>query len=162
MVFDDLDKRIIAALQAELPLVPEPFRLIAQNLKMDQAELLSRLTAYRADGKLRKIAAVIRHRAAGYEANALCAWVVPPAQLDEAGRRLAGHFAVTHCYSRQPQTGWPYNLYIMIHAGRREECEALIAQLAGEIDNDHYTVMFSTREWKKSSPQYFPPPAADR
>lgn len=155
---DSLDKAIIAAMQAELPLTREPYREIAQSLGISEDDLLSRLQSYRDNGRIRKLGAVLRHRQAGFAANALCAWVVSPVRLDEVGTTLAAEPAVSHCYARQAHADWPYNLYAMLHAHSRAECEACALKLANLTGIHDYILLYSYKEWKKISMRYFADP----
>lgn len=154
-MLDDLDKKIIAAMQNDLPLVANPYELIAAELEISEGELLARLQKYRQQGQIRKMGAVLRHREVGFAANALCAWVVPAERQEEVGARLAASSAVTHCYTRMSAEGWPYNFYTMVHERTREDCEALVRRLAAECQLTEYIMLFSTREWKKTSMKYF-------
>lgn len=154
-MLDNLDKRIIAVMQDELPLVSEPYKLIAESLGITEEELLKRLAAYKKTRKLRKMGTVLRHREIGFAANALCLWQVPPEKVDEAGEKLAAHVAVTHCYSRVTDKSWPYNMYAMLHAGSREECRYLAAKVAATAGLNKPVMLFSVREWKKTSMRYF-------
>lgn len=155
-MLDNLDKKIIAVLQSDFPLVPEPYRALAKKIGISEQELLARLANYRQSGWLRKMGAVLRHREVGYAANALCVWKVPETRLTEVGQLMSGYRAVTHCYSRISQPEWPYNFYTMLHAHTREECRTLADTLAKAARLDHYVLLFSTREWKKTSMHYFP------
>lgn len=154
-MLDKLDKKIIAAMQDDLPLVAEPYKEVAGRLGISETELLRRLAGYKAAGEMRRMGAVLRHREVGYAANALCAWVVTPARLDEVAALAAARPEVTHCYARVPRAGWPYNFYIMLHGHTREECRRLAAELAAALGLDEYVMLFSTREWKKTSMRYF-------
>lgn len=154
-MLEPLDMRIIAALQDGLPLTEEPFRDIAQSIGISQEELLSRLRGYSMDGKLRKLGAVLYHRKIGFSANALCAWKVPFECLDEIGYRLAAESYISHCYSRLPQKQWPYNLYTMLHARSRQECENLARRLSELTGIPDYILLFTRKEWKKTSMRYF-------
>lgn len=154
-MLDELDKRIIAIMQDDFPIIAEPYREIAEKIGIDEAELLRRLNSYRQSGQMRKLGAVLRHREVGYAANALCAWVVSDERLDEVGKKISRHPAVTHCYARISQPGWPYNFYTMVHAHTRGECKALAKELALEAGLEKYIMLFSTREWKKTSMHYF-------
>ncbi|MBP2664566.1 MAG: AsnC-like ligand binding domain protein [Firmicutes bacterium] len=155
-MLDNLDKRIIAVMQGEFPLVAEPYKELAQRIGITEHQLLEKLTEYRKAGKLRKMGVVLRHREVGYAANALCAWLVPEARLTEIGELMSTYTVVTHCYSRIPQPEWPYNFYTMLHAHTRAECQALADELAQVTGLDNYQLLFSTREWKKTSMSYFP------
>ncbi|MEN6567711.1 MAG: AsnC family transcriptional regulator [Veillonellales bacterium] len=154
-MLDSLDKKIIAAMQADLPIVAEPYRELAERLGISETELLRRLKSYRETGKMRKMGAVLRHRIVGYAANALCAWIVPESRRDEIGELFIASEAVTHCYTRLPQADWPYNFYIMLHAHTRQECKMMAAELAQAANIKDYIMLFSTREWKKASMRYF-------
>ncbi len=154
-MLDELDKKIIAAMQDEFPIVAEPYREIAEKLGITEDLLLTKLEDFRKTGKIRKMGAVLRHREVGYAANALCAWVVPEDRIEEVGILLSQSPVVTHCYARVPQLDWPYNFYTMIHAHTRKECQQLAKELAQQADLKEYIMLFSTREWKKNSMRYF-------
>ncbi|HWR38378.1 MAG TPA: Lrp/AsnC family transcriptional regulator [Patescibacteria group bacterium] len=155
-MLDALDKKIIAALQGEFPLVPEPYKALAEQIGIKEEELLQRLLHYRKSGALRKMGAVLRHREVGYTANALCAWEVPTEALPEVGVLVAAHRAVTHCYSRVPQPPlWPYNFFAMVHAQSREKCVSLAEELSQKAGIGKCVMLYSTREWKKTSMRYF-------
>lgn len=154
-MLDALDKKIIAAMQVEFPLVAEPYKEIAKRIGISEEELLERLSSYRQSGKIRKMGAVLKHREVGFSANALCAWLVPEERIEEVGQIMMRHPAITHCYSRIPQPEWPYNFYIMLHAHSREECRTMAAELAQATSLNQYTMLFSTKEWKKTSMRYF-------
>ncbi|MCE5284865.1 MAG: AsnC family transcriptional regulator [Pelosinus sp.] len=154
-MIDKLDKKIIAAMQVDIPLVKEPYKLIADQLGITETELLKRLHSYKRSGKLRKMGVVLRHRQVGYAANALCIWRVDDKKVHEIGTQLAAHAAVTHCYSRQTSSSWPYNLYAMVHAASCEECKRLAGELAAAAGLMQPVMLFSVREWKKTSMHYF-------
>ncbi len=154
-MLDELDRKIIAAMQDDLPLVPEPYKAVAAKLGIGEEELLARLAGYRARGEMRRMGAVLRHREIGYAANALCAWQVPADRLEEVAAAMTASAAVTHCYARVPRAGWPYNFYIMLHGHTREECSRMAAALAAELGLGEFVMLFSTREWKKTSMRYF-------
>jgi DNA-binding Lrp family transcriptional regulator len=154
-LLDALDKRIIAAMQEEFPLTEEPYRVLADTLQISEDELMERLQNYKQNGQMRKLGAVLKHREVGYAANALCAWVVPVEQQDDIGKMMIDHPAVTHCYGRQVSEGWPYNFYTMIHAHTRETCCSIAAELSQNAQIPEYTMLFSTKEWKKTSMRYF-------
>ncbi|KYZ76764.1 transcriptional regulator [Anaerosporomusa subterranea] len=154
-MFDSLDTAIIAAMQVELTLTEEPYQKIAQSLGISQEELLTRLQGYRNDGKIRKLGAVLRHRKVGFSANALCAWIIPMERLDEVGIRLAAEPYISHCYARESHPDWPYNLYTMLHAHSRAECEASAQELSRLTGITDYVLLYSHKEWKKTSMRYF-------
>lgn len=154
-MLDALDKKIIAMMQEDLPLVARPYLEIANKLGITEEVLLGRLQQYREAGQIRKIAAVLRHREVGFSANALCAWVVPDERIEDIGRKAAMSPHVSHCYSRKTQEDWPYNFYTMLHGHSPEECKGMAGSFARENALPTYVMLFSTREWKKTSMRYF-------
>lgn len=152
---DELDKKIVRTVQEEFPLVEEPYKVLAEKIGITQQELIDRLKRYKRSGKIRKIGAVLRHREIGFSANALCAWEVPEERMEEVGTLMAMHPAVSHCYDRLTAPEWPYNLYTMIHAHTKEECAAIAGQLAKKAGVAKRVMLYSIKEWKKTSMRYF-------
>lgn len=155
MSFDALDRQIISALSGNISGNRRPYKDIADRLGVDEQEVLDRVRGYSESGILRRMGAMIAHRVAGVDANGMIVWDVAEEQLEEIGTRLASAPEVTHCYARPRSPEWPYRLYTMVHARTREECERVAERLAGEVGVDDYKLVFSTREFKKTSPQYF-------
>lgn len=152
---DSIDKKIVKAMQGEFPLVAEPYKEIAARIGISEEELLTRLQRYKAAGQIRKMGAVLRHREVGFTANVLCAWEVPSERLEEVASAMAKNPAVSHCYDRNTMPGWPYNVYTMIHGKSREECSQIAAQMAAANHLDNKAMLFSVKEWKKTSMRYF-------
>ena len=121
------DKEIVKVLQEDFPLCEKPYKVLAEKVGMSEEEFLQRVQKLMDEKKIRKMGAVLRHREAGFTANALCAWNVPPEKLDEVAKIMSSHPAVSHCYDRTTAPNWNYNLYTMIHAKSREECEKIIS-----------------------------------
>src|SRR5262245_60048038 len=153
MMLDALDRTIVAATEAGLPLVPEPYRAIADSIAIDEAELLARLHELLDRGAIRRIGAVPNHYALGFTANGMSVWDVADAAVEEVGRTVGALPFVTHCYqrSRHPPL-WPYNLFAMVHGRSRAEVRdqvARIAAVAGTAARAH-DILFSTRVLKKT------------
>ena len=149
------DKDVIRVLQDDFPLCEEPFKLLADKIGMPEDEFIERVKRLVEQKKIRKMGAVLQHRNAGFTANALCAWFVPEDRLDEIALKMSRHPAVSHCYDRNTAPNWNYNLYTMIHAKSRAECDRIIAQLAADCRLEQFQILYTTREWKKTSMRYF-------
>lgn len=154
---DPRDVAAILALQRDLPAVPEPFELLAHEHKLAPDELLERGIALREERVMRRFAAVLHHRRAGFRANGMGVWVVPPNRVEELGTTMATFEGVSHCYARPTYDDWPYGLFTMTHGRTREECEAVLAAIARETGLDDYGVLYSNREFKKVRVRYFTP-----
>lgn len=151
---DALDRRLIARSCGDLGAALAPFAEWAAELGTGEGELLSRLRGYLARGQMRRFGAVLRHREAGVLGNAMCAWALPDDALERAGRLLAACAAVSHCYARPRLPGWPYSLYAMVHGAGRDACRATAESCAAALGADAWRILFSMREFKKSSMVY--------
>ena len=151
----ELDRKIVRLLQGEFPLVAEPYKVLAAEIGITEEQLLARIAAMREEKKIRKMGAVLRHREVGFTANCLCVWNVPDERVDEVARRMAEHPRVSHCYDRNREADWQYNLYTMIHGYSREECEAIAAELTDSTGIDDRRMLYTKKEWKKTSMKYF-------
>ncbi len=153
-----LQKKLVTALQGDIPLEKEPFKAIADRLGLSQEELLKYLEHMKSEGILRRIGAVLYHRHAGYVANAMVAWKVPEKIIDQTGQTLASFTETSHVYRRPAYSRWPYNLYTMIHGTSRTDCEKTIHHMARRVGISDFIILYSTREFKKTSMTYFQDP----
>ncbi len=150
---DAIDRAIVVATQAGLPLVPRPYHLIAEQLQLAPAEVIARMQAMQQRGLIRRIGVVPNHYRIGYRANGMSVWDVDDARVDELGEQVGQFDFVSHCYQRPrrlPQ--WRYNLFAMVHGHNRAEVQAQVAQIAqllGESARQH-EVLYSTRILKKT------------
>ena len=150
---DAIDRAIIRATQAGLPLTPRPYHAVAERLGLPAEEVMARLRAMQSRGVIRRLGAVPNHYELGYRANGMAVFDVPDEWVDELGARVGQLDSVSHCYRRPRHLpDWPYNLFAMVHGRSREEVEAevrRIAALLGEHDRGH-AVLYSTRILKKT------------
>ncbi len=154
---DDQDILAVRALQRDLPLVSRPFATLAESVDMEEDEILDRAQKFLLEGAMRRYAAVLRHREAGFTANAMAAWVVPSERIDEIAPKMAEHSAVSHCYQRPTYPDWPFSIFTMIHGRTNEDCERVIAEISDATGVSDYVLLYSTREFKKARVQYYEP-----
>lgn len=141
--------RIVRCVQEDLPVVEKPFKHWAEELGIDEGELLNTLREWLSKGIIRRFAAILNHREAGFTANGMIVWMCPEDRIDEAGIKLASFPEVSHCYHRPARPGWPYNLYAMIHGKTVDKCREFAGFLSNIIGIREYEVLFSVREFKK-------------
>lgn len=149
---DEIDKSILRTMQNGIPLIREPFKKAAKEIGISQEETISRLKTLMRKGIIRRFGASINHRKIGIVANALVAWKVPQNRIEEIGQLMSGYEEITHCYERKviPKK-WEYNLFTVIHGYNRKSVEGFIkklSELTGLKDN---VIMFSTKQFKRSS-----------
>jgi len=141
--------RIVRCVQEDLPLLEKPFKNCAERLNIDESTLLDILKSWLKAGIIRRFAALLNHREAGFMANGMVVWTCPDEQIDSAGTKLASFPEVSHCYHRPAYPQWPYNLYAMVHSKTFEKCENIAKNLSQAINLSDYKVLFSVHEFKK-------------
>lgn len=150
---DEIDRRLIVATQAGLPLVPRPWQALADRLGIPAAEVQARLAAMLASGVIRRIGAVPNHYALGYRFNGMTVWDVDDARVDALGMAVGALPFVSHCYRRPRRLPeWPYNLFAMVHARSREAALEQVERIAAVLGSDcrGRDVLFSSRILKKT------------
>ena len=149
----DLDRRLVAATQAGLPLVPRPYRLIAGRLGVTETEVIAALEHMHAEGAVRRIGAVPNHYALGYRANGMAVFDVDDAVVSRLGRQVGELAFVNHCYRRPRHPPvWPYNLFAMVHGRQRDEVERQVEFVRGMLGSDcrGHDILYSRRILKKT------------
>jgi len=152
----ELEKKIIAAIQGDIPIAERPYLEIAEKLEISEDELLRSLEALDNRGIVRRFGATLRHQKSGFSANAMAAWQVDEDRAVEVGEKMATFKEVSHCYRRNPTARWPYNLYTMIHAKDVASCKDIVCKISETTSITEYTILFSRKELKKTSMEYFP------
>lgn len=154
-MIEDLDKEIIRMLQGDIPITATPYKEIAKTLNIDEDELLYKVKTYTKWGILKRIGAILYHRNAGFNANAMVVWKIDNQNLDHIGDYISSVSQVSHCYERKPCTSWDFNFYTMIHEHDKESCDKIIKKIASNIGCTNYKILYSTKEFKKTSMKYF-------
>jgi DNA-binding Lrp family transcriptional regulator len=149
------DIEVIRATQGRMPVVPEPFAPAAERLGTDQEEVLRRLESLKERKALRRVAAILYHRRAGFSANGMGVWKVPADRVLEVGREMAATRGISHCYERPTYPDWPYALFTMAHGRSKEECDAVLDSIAAKTGIDERATLYSSTEFKKVRMLYF-------
>lgn len=152
-----LHLKIIALAQNDIPIVAEPFKKIVEELAISYEKFFNILTELKEAGVMRRFAAILNHRNAGFNANAMVVWDIDEQKGEEMGRRAAAFSAVSHCYLRPKYPNWPYNLFTMVHGKTTEETNTIIKEMALEIEHFSRRPLYSTQEFKKVRIHYFSP-----
>jgi DNA-binding Lrp family transcriptional regulator len=151
----DLDVAVIRNLQGDMPLTPEPYAPAAAAIGIDQREMLSHLELMRERGALRRVAAILYHRRAGFSANGMGVWHVPEDRILELGPRMAAFRGISHCYQRPTYEDWPYSVFTMAHGRSKEECDAILDAIAEDTGIEDRATLYSSTEFKKVRMLYF-------
>jgi DNA-binding Lrp family transcriptional regulator len=149
------DVETIRATQGPMPVVSEPYLPAAERLGVAPGEVLRRLESLRDRGALRRVAAILFHRRAGFSANGMGVWEVPEGEILETGKRMAAFRGISHCYERPTYPDWPYSVFTMAHGRSKEECDAVLDSIAESTGITNRATLYSSTEFKKVRMLYF-------
>lgn len=152
----EIEKKVIALIQGDIPVTSRPYLELAEKIGITEDVFITTLAGLKEKGVIRRYGATLRHQKSGYTANAMVAWQVDEARVDEVGDKMATFDEVSHCYRRNPSGDWPYNIYTMIHAKSETGLREAAEKISQAISVDTYNLLFSRRELKKTSMTYFP------
>jgi DNA-binding Lrp family transcriptional regulator len=153
--YDDRDVAVIRALQGDMQVVPEPYAPAAAALELPQERFLEHLEGMRERRLLRRVAAILYHRRAGFSANGMGVWKVADERVMELGPRMAAFRGISHCYQRPTYADWPYSIFTMAHGRSKEECDAILDAIAEETGIEERATLYSSTEFKKVRLLYF-------
>ena len=161
--YDEWDVAVIRALQGDMPVTEEPYAPAADALGVSQRRLLKHLAGMQERGLLRRVAAILYHRRAGFSANGMGVWKVPDERILEVGARMAAVRGISHCYQRPTYEDWPYSVFTMAHGRSKEECDAILDSIAEDcgIGPEGRATLYSSTEYKKVRLHYFTPDYAE-
>jgi DNA-binding Lrp family transcriptional regulator len=153
--YDEFDVAVIRALQGDMPIVAEPYAGAAAALGISQERLLAHLEGMRERRLLRRVAAILFHRRAGFSANGMGVWKVPDDRVLEVGLRMAAFRGISHCYQRPTYPDWPYSVFTMAHGRSKQECDAILDSIAEDTGVTERATLYSSTEFKKIRLLYF-------
>jgi DNA-binding Lrp family transcriptional regulator len=153
--YDEHDVAVIKALQGDMAVVSEPYESAATELGCSQESLLSHLEDMQERRLLRRVAAILFHRRAGFSANGMGVWNVAPERIMELGPQMASFRGISHCYQRPTYRDWPYSVFTMAHGRSKEECDAILDSIALDTGIQDRATLYSSTEFKKIRLLYF-------
>ncbi len=153
--YDQFDRGVILALQGDMPVISQPFAPAAQQLGIPQEKLLEHLRGMQERKLLRRVAAILFHRRAGFSANGMGVWKVPDERIMELGPQMAAFRGISHCYQRPTYADWPYSVFTMAHGRSKEECDAILDSIAESTGITERSTLYSSTEFKKIRLLYF-------
>ena len=153
--YDEHDIAVIRALQGNMPVLEEPYAAAAIELGLTQEALLDHLAGMQERGILRRVAAILYHRRAGFSANGMGVWEVPEEKIYEIGCQMAAFRGISHCYQRPTYEDWPYSVFTMAHGRSKEECDAILDAIAEQTGIAGRATLYSSTEFKKIRLLYF-------
>src|SRR5262249_20074657 len=144
--YDDTDVAVIRALQGPMEVTDRPYDAAAAEVGMSTHDFLDHLRGMVDRKLLRRVAAILFHRRAGFSANGMGVWRVPDDHILDVGARMAAVRGISHCYQRPTYADWPYSVFTMAHGRSKEECDAILDGIAEEhgLHGDDRAVLYSS------------------
>jgi siroheme decarboxylase len=149
------DIETIRATQGPMAVRSDAYVPAAEKLGVPVPEVLRRLESLRERNGLRRVAAILYHRRAGFSANGMGVWAVPPGEILDTGKQMAAFRGISHCYQRPTYADWPYSVFTMAHGRSKEECDAVLDAIASATGIEQRATLYSSTEFKKVRMLYF-------
>jgi len=155
--YDDTDIAVIRALQGPMAVTDRPYDAAAAEAGMTTEVLLEHLRGMVDRKILRRVAAILYHRRAGFSANGMGVWRVPEEKILEVGAQMSAVRGVSHCYQRPTYADWPYSVFTMAHGRSKQECDAILDSIADQhsLHGEDRATLYSSTEFKKIRLRYF-------
>ena len=147
-------KEIIKFLQGDLPLQSNPYSELAEKLKISEDEIICQIKILKKDGYIRRFGAILSHHKIGLKSNCMCVWQVSGSKINKIALVAQSRPEISHCYTRKIFSDWPYNFYTMIHGKTKADCQKVVDELAKSVKANDYKMLFTKKQFKKTSPNY--------
>lgn len=132
MRLDDIDKKLVNAVQKDFPLVGEPFSALGLRLGISSNEVLRRIERLKADGVVGQMGPVFDARRLGYQTT-LAAIQVAENQLAQAAQAINQHPGVSHCYQREHYFNLWFTLAVPVSTDMENELHKLGSVVGAEV-----------------------------
>ncbi|OPY71260.1 MAG: hypothetical protein A4E63_01608 [Syntrophorhabdus sp. PtaU1.Bin050] len=143
--------KVLEKIPHDFPVVENPYEAMARHMGISGKDLIDTLKRLKAEGAVRRVAAVLYHRRASYTYNAMVVWRAGDGDVDRAGRIMSSFPQVSHCYERDRGGYWDYNLFSMIHGKNLQDCTDVVKAISDKTGIKDFQIFFSKREFKKIS-----------
>lgn len=143
MDMDELDKKILRAVQSELPIAEKPWAALGEELGISEDEVIGRLKDLKKRGIIRRIGGNFDSTSLGWAAT-LCAAKVPEDKFEQFVQAVNAYSGVTHNYRREHK----FNVWFTFIAENMEQIEKNLADLAETTGVADICSMPSIRKYK--------------
>jgi len=122
---DNIDKLIINNIQSDFPITERPYKTIAQNLNLDEDEVINRINKLKESGVIRRIGGNFGPATLGF-ISTLCAACVPEEKIEQFTNTVNSYKGVTHNYLRENT----YNIWFTFIAPTMIEIEKNLSEIS--------------------------------
>ena len=140
---DETDRAILNRIQSDFPITSQPYRAIADDLDLNEVEVLERIKRLKAEGIIRRIGGNFVPEKLGF-VSTLCAAKVPENKIDRFADTVNRFPGVTHNYQRENE----FNIWFTFIAPSMQDIEKNLAQIAAETGVDRILNLPATHVFK--------------
>jgi len=123
MDLDNLDWRLMNDWQRALPLVPRPFQVIANEMQIDEAEVIDRITRLLQSGAISRVGATCRPNTLA--ASTLAAVAAPFDKVEDIAKIINAEEGVNHSYQRENE----WNIWFVATGPTRAFVDAALTSI---------------------------------
>ena len=124
---DNTDRAILNRIQSDFPIASRPYLIVAQELDLEEDEVIRRITQLKNDGIIRRIGANFVPGRLGF-VSTLCAARVPKDKVPLFSETVNQYPGVTHNYRRDHE----YNIWFTFIAESMERIESYLKEIASK------------------------------
>ena len=140
---DDTDRKILNRIQSNFPITSRPFLTIAEELGLEESDVIHRLLKLKKNGIIRRIGGNFFPEKLGF-VSTLCAAKVPQDKIDSFADTVNRYPGVTHNYQRDNS----FNIWFTFIAPSMEEIEEKLEEIARDTGVEDIINLPATRVFK--------------
>ncbi|MCF8067083.1 MAG: AsnC family transcriptional regulator [Desulfobacterales bacterium] len=140
---DDIDRSILNRIQSDFPITSRPFLSIAEELGLDEADVIKRVSQLKEDDIIRRIGGNFFPEKLGH-VSTLCAAKVPEDKIDLFAKKVNCYPGVTHNYLREDD----YNIWFTFISPSKEEIENNLKEISEDTGVTEILNLPATRVFK--------------
>ncbi len=124
IILDEVDKKILNAIQLDFPLERKPFEALGKSLGIKEEDVIRRIKRLQAEGAIRRIGPIISTKKTG-GVSTLIAMKVPDDKVDEVAGIINQYDEVSHNYLRPAN----YNIWFTLSAESEERMQEILKEI---------------------------------
>lgn len=128
------------------------FDKISEKLGITLEETLNLTLELKNEGKIKRIAPILRHEKTDFQFNVMVAWKINSNQEEEFLKSVMKSPLISHIYKRKTQKDWDLNLFTMIHSKSQEEINKIINNIKSKFLVEKIEILPTKKQFKKTSP----------